>query len=184
MSKSMADRRSPLGLFPGQPMPRLYDRVVEVLRTTLQPPYRRGLPPLDSPLPPVSQRRPSVRGGKGQKDRVSMLPETLRPALHDHLRRVPQQHETDLKNGLGQAPLPEALVRKYPHPNREWGWQCVFPASSHYLDRRTGTRHRHHLHESVIQKAVHQAAHQAGLAKRVTTHAFHTGRPKTGREVI
>ncbi len=114
----------------------------------------------------------TVREGKGQKDRVTMLPEALRQALQDHLRRVRQQHETDLKSGLGQAPLPDALARKYPNANREWGWQWVFPASSHYLDRRTGIRHRHHLHESVIQKAVHQAAHQAGLAKRVTTHAF------------
>jgi len=74
--------------------------------------------------------------------------------------------------GLGQAPLPDALEGKYPNAGREWGWQCVFPASSHYLDRTTGIQHRHHLHESVVQKAVHQAAHRAGLAKRVTTHTF------------
>ncbi len=114
----------------------------------------------------------TVREGKGQKDRVTMLPEALRQALQDHLRRVRQQHGNDLKSGLGQVPLPDALARKYPNANREWGWQWVFPASSHYVERGTGIRHRHHLHESVIQKAVHQAAHRAGLAKRVTTHAF------------
>ena len=65
-----------------------------------------------------------------------------------------------------------ALPRKCPNAGREWGWQSVFPASSHYLDRKTGIRHRHHLHESVVQKAVHQAAHRAGLAKRLTTHEF------------
>ncbi len=114
----------------------------------------------------------AVREGKGQKDRVTMLPEALRQALQDHLWRVRQQHETDLKSGLGQAPLPDALARKYPNASREWGWQWVFPASSHYVDRGTGIRHRHHLHESVIQKAVHLAAYRAGLAKRVTTHTF------------
>jgi integron integrase len=114
----------------------------------------------------------TVRQGKGQKDRVTMLPGALLEPLQDHLRRVRRQHEADLKSGLGQAPMPDALARKYPHAAREWGWQWVFPASSHYLDRTTGIRHRHHLHESVIQKAVHQAAQRVGLTKRVTTHAF------------
>jgi len=70
------------------------------------------------------------------------------------------------------APLPNALARKYPNADRAWGWQRVFPASSHYLDQRTGIRHRHHLHESVIGKAVHQPAHRAGLAKRVASQPF------------
>ncbi len=65
----------------------------------------------------------TVREGKGQKDRVTMLPEALRQALQDHLRRVRQQHGNDLKSGLGQVPLPDALARKYPNANREWGWQ-------------------------------------------------------------
>jgi len=68
--------------------------------------------------------------------------------------------------------LPDALARKYPNAIREWGWQWVFPDSSHYVDRGTSIRHCHHLHESVIQKAVREAAHRAGLAKRVTTHTF------------
>ena len=114
----------------------------------------------------------TVRQGKGQKDRVTMLPGALFQPLQDHLGRVRERHAADLKSGLGQAPLPDALARKYPNANREWGWQWVFPASSHYVDRITGIRHRHHLHESVIQKAVHQAAHRSGLPKPVTTHAF------------
>ena len=63
-----------------------------------------------------------------------------------------EQHEADLRGGRGRAPLPYALARKYPNADREWGWQWVFPAASHYLDRRTGIERRHHLHESVVQK--------------------------------
>jgi len=81
-----------------------------------------------------------------------MLPGALFLPLQDHLGRVREQHATDLKSGLGQPPLPDALARKYRNANREWGWQWVFPTSSHYVDRITGIRHRHHLHESVIQK--------------------------------
>lgn len=77
-----------------------------------------------------------------------------------------------IEKRLGTGAPARRLARKYPNANREWGWQWVFPASSHYVDRITGIRHRHHLHESVIQKAVHEAAHRAGLPKHVTTHAF------------
>jgi integron integrase len=114
----------------------------------------------------------TIREGKGQKDPLTMLPAVLTQPLQDHLRRVREQHEADLKGGLGRAPLPEALVRKYPNADREWGWQWVFPASSHHVDRGTRIQHRHHLHESVVQKEVRRAAHRAGLAKPVTTHTF------------
>jgi len=114
----------------------------------------------------------TIRDGKGQKDRMTMLPEALHQPLQKHLRQVRAQHEMDLKRGLGRAPLPDALLRKYPNADRGWSSQWVFPAGSHYRDRRTGIQHRHHLHESVIQKAVHEAAHRAGLAKRVTSHGF------------
>lgn len=113
-----------------------------------------------------------VRQGKGNKDRRSMLPASLHEPLRKHLRSVQEQHERDLRRGDGRAPLPDALVRKYPNANREWAWQWVFPATSHYVDRETGIRHRHHLHESVIQRAVRQATRDAGLTKRVTTHTF------------
>src|SRR5690606_38711332 len=83
-----------------------------------------------------------------------------------------EQHQRDLQRGDGRVPLPNALLRKYPNADREWGWQWVFPATSHYINRETGLRHRHHLHESVIQRAVRRAALDAGLAKRVTTHTF------------
>ncbi|MBI3695385.1 MAG: integron integrase, partial [Acidobacteria bacterium] len=114
----------------------------------------------------------TVRDGKGQKDRVTMLPGVLQEPLRDHLRGVRGQHEADVERGLGRAPLPDALVRKYPNADQEWGWQWVFPASSHYIDRRTGLQHRYHLHESVIQRAVHEAVRRAGLAKPAASHTF------------
>ncbi len=72
----------------------------------------------------------------------------------------------------GRAPLPDALARKYPDADRQWAWQWVFPASSHYVDRRTGVQHRHHLHESVIQRAVKEAVGRAGLARPASCHSF------------
>jgi len=126
-----------------------------------------------------------LRDGKGRKDRVTMLPGVLEQPLQEHLAGVRRQHEADLKAGLGRAPLPDALARKYPDADREWGWQWVFPASSHYLDRRTGVRHRHHLHESVIEKAVHEAVRRAGLTKAATPHTFSQflRHPSPGRRV-
>ena len=114
----------------------------------------------------------TVRNGKGGKDRVTMLPASCKQGLLDHLEQVRGRHEADLRKGLGRAPLPDALVRKYPNADRQWGWQYVFPASSHYVDRRTGIRHRHHLHETVVQKAVAQAARRAGISKHVSPHAL------------
>ena len=118
------------------------------------------------------RREITVRDGKGRRDRVTMLPEVLLGPLRNHLRPVREQHQADLALGLGEAPLPDALARKYPSAGREWAWQWVFPASSHYLDRRTGVRHRHHLHESVIQRAVHEAVRRAGVGKPATSHTF------------
>ena len=94
-----------------------------------------------------------VRSGKGNKDRYTMLPTAVRNSLAQHLRDVRTQHEADLKRGLGQVSLPNALDRKYPNAGKEWGWQWVFPATSHYMDAMTGEKRRHHLHESVLQRA-------------------------------
>ncbi len=113
-----------------------------------------------------------IRDGKGGKDRVSMLPARLRPLLKEHLREVRTRHEADLANGLGRVPMPDALARKYLRADREWGWQWVFPASSHYTDRSTGVRHRHHLHETVIQKAVRAAVTRADIGKHAGPHTF------------
>jgi integron integrase len=113
-----------------------------------------------------------VRDGKGFQDRVTLLPASLVPPLLDHLTQRQLVHARDLARGLGRAPLPDALARKLPNADREWGWQWVFPAASHYVDRTTGVRHRHHLHESGISKALHTAVRTLGLTKRVTTHTF------------
>ena len=113
-----------------------------------------------------------VRHGKGGKDRVTMLPTRVVSRLQVHLEQVHQQHARDLLFGRGRAPLPGALRRKYPAAASEWGWQFVFPASRSHKDPATGTSLRHHLHESVIQRAVKVAVRDAGIAKRATCHTF------------
>src|SRR4029450_8563198 len=113
-----------------------------------------------------------VRDGKGEKDRITMLPETLVAPLQEHLVRVKQLHTKDLAEGYGAVYLPYALERKYPNANREWGWQYVFPAKSRSVDPRTGIERRHQLDESSLQKAVRAAARLAGIAKHVTCHTF------------
>ncbi len=113
-----------------------------------------------------------VRDGKGFQDRVTVLPAVLTASLRDHLVARRKVHDADLARGLGRAPLPDALARKLPSADREWGWQWVFAAASHYTHPKTGVRHRHHLHESVIAKALRTAVQASGLTKRVTTHTF------------
>jgi integron integrase len=113
-----------------------------------------------------------VRGGKGRKDRVTILPHTLELMLQEHLRRVRRQWEADLRAGAGWVELPDALQRKYPNAGHEWTWQWVFPATRTYYDSETGQRRRHHLHESVPQRAVHDAALHAGIARPITCHTM------------
>ncbi|MCJ7738762.1 MAG: integron integrase [Anaerolineae bacterium] len=119
-----------------------------------------------------SQQQIIVRDGKGQKDRVTMLPESLVPLLQEHVRHVRHIHEEDLSKGYGSVYLPFALERKYPNASREWLWQYVFPASRLSTDPRTGTVRRHHVHERRLQKAVRKAARKAGIDKRITCHTF------------
>ena len=114
----------------------------------------------------------TVRNGKGEKDRVTMLPTSCAGALRAHLGRVHELHQADLARGLGRAALPYALARKYCDADREWGWQYVFPASGYYRDRETGLDHRHHLHETIIQREVKAAARRAGVTKLATPHVF------------
>jgi integron integrase len=113
-----------------------------------------------------------VRGGKGDKDRYTTLPTAARQPLVQHLQRTKSQHEEDLRQRLGRVALPHALERKYPNAGKEWGWQWVFPASSQYTDRVTGKRRRHHLHESVMQKAMKEARLKAGIAKPASCHTL------------
>lgn len=113
-----------------------------------------------------------VRQGKGDKDRSTLLPETVIPALTEHLKRVKALHEEDLKAGAGSVHMPDALDVKYPHASKEWAWQWVFPAKGLSVDPRGGTVRRHHVSDCAIQKAVYVAARAAGLAKPVSVHAL------------
>ncbi len=113
-----------------------------------------------------------VRSGKGNKDRVTMLPATVVEPLNRHLEAVQRQHQADLKRGLGRVELPNALSRKYPNADREWPWQWAFPATSHYTDRETGTQRRHHLHETVLQKEFKKARALAGISKQASCHTL------------
>lgn len=119
-----------------------------------------------------SQNQLVVRAGKGDKDRYTMIPAASREPLQAHLAAVKRRHEEDLRSGTGSVELPGALAIKYPNAAKEWGWQWVFPASSHYQDAETGTRRRHHLHESVLQKAFKEARIRAGIAKPATCHTL------------
>jgi len=114
----------------------------------------------------------TIRDGKGEKDRVTMLPESLRKSLERHLQKVKLLHEDDLDAGFGEVHLPYALGRKYPRAAREWRWQYVFPAGNRSIDPRSGLERRHHVSESAVQAAVKRAVSSAGLAKRGSCHTF------------
>lgn len=101
-----------------------------------------------------------------------MLPAAVKEPLLRHLQAVKRQHEEDLRKGLGRVALPNALERKYPNAGREWGWQWAFPATSHYTDTVTTEKRRHHLHESVLQRAFKEARLKAGLSKPATCHTL------------
>src|SRR5574341_731475 len=114
----------------------------------------------------------TVRGGKGDRDRVTMLPERLKGPLLHHLSDVRRRHERDIAEGAGWVALPGALGRKYPGVGREWVWQWVFPASRWYEDRETRERRRHHLHETVVQRAFREAVKASGITKRASCHTL------------
>jgi len=120
----------------------------------------------------IARNQIVVRAGKGDRDRLTMLPTTIKADLMRHLESVRRQHQLDLQTGAGWVELPWALATKYPNAGREWLWQWVFPATRIYVDRSTGQRRRHHLHETVLQRAVKTASLRAGIAKRVSCHTF------------
>ncbi len=113
-----------------------------------------------------------VRDGKGEKDRVTMLPAAVQEPLRRHLEEVKTQYQRDVENGRGGASLPYALERKYPTAAKEWAWQFVFPAAKLSTDPRSGKLRRHHLHESVLQKVVKEASRQAELSKHAGCHTL------------
>ncbi|MGH9931797.1 MAG: integron integrase [Pyrinomonadaceae bacterium] len=113
-----------------------------------------------------------VRSGKGDQDRVTPLPAKLREPLRKQLLKVKLLHQQDLQEGFGSVALPHALERKLPQAPREWAWQYVFPATRRSHDPRTDKEQRHHLHESVLQKAVNAAMRKAVVGKRGTCHTL------------
>ena len=113
-----------------------------------------------------------VRSGKGDKDRVTLLPEFLHEPLKIHLKNVKLIHENDLKLGHGTVYLPDALERKYPRANKEWGWQYVFPATGLAVDPRSGIVRRHHVGQQTLQRAMKHAVSQAGLSKKASVHTL------------
>jgi len=113
-----------------------------------------------------------VREGKGCKDRVTILPSSIEERLIRHLDEIKAQHEKDLSKGGGYVRLPNGLDRKYPTAEQEWRWQWIFPATRQFKDASFGRLYRHHLHETVLQRAVKEATALARLAKRVTCHTF------------
>ncbi len=114
----------------------------------------------------------TVRDGKGSKDRRTMLPESLKPPFLAHLRKVRRVHESDLADGWGRVQMPDALDRKYPNAPAEWRWQWVFPQENRWKNTRTGEEGRHHVHETILQRAVKEAVRKAGIVKHVGCHTF------------
>ena len=119
-----------------------------------------------------SRREILVRDGKGQKDRVTVLPGTVIAVLQEYLLKVKRLHERDLAEGFGRANLPYALARKYPNAAAEWGWQFVFPSVNRSDDPRGAGTFRHHIHEKTIQRHMREAVRQAGIIKPATPHTL------------
>jgi integron integrase len=114
----------------------------------------------------------TVRDGKGEKDRVAPLPDTITADLKRQMERARILHEQDLAEGYGEVYLPDALQRKYPNAARDLLWQYIFPAAKRALDPRSGVERRHHLDETALQRTVKQATQKAGVHKRVSCHTF------------
>lgn len=113
-----------------------------------------------------------VRGGKGGKDRTTVLPRNLRDEMIRQVASVKSLHHKDLEEGFGEVYIPDALAKKYPNATRSTGWQWVFPAKARSNDPRSGKEMRHHVLESVLQKAVKRAANKAGIDKKVGCHTL------------
>lgn len=116
--------------------------------------------------------RITVRDGKGKKDRVTIFPDILKEKLEQQILKVEKLHKRDLEQGYGTVFLPYALDKKYPNANKKLGWQYLFPASQISTDKRTGIKRRHHIDESILQKAVKAAIEKAGIKKHASCHTF------------
>jgi len=119
-----------------------------------------------------ARREILIREGKGNKDRVTVLPENLVLPLQKHLVRVKVLHDADIAAGFGEVYLPDALAVKYPHAARHWGWQWVFPSPVRSVDPRSGVERRHHIYPESVQRAVREAARHVGIIKPCTPHVL------------
>ena len=113
-----------------------------------------------------------VRDGKGGKDRVKLLPESLLAAMRLQLALRREWHEQDLMLNKVDVWLPDALAVKYPHASKEWGWQYAFAAKNYSVDPRSKTERRHHVEEKQVQRYVKRAATAAGIAKPTSPHTL------------
>lgn len=113
-----------------------------------------------------------VRDGKGEKDRITVLPQRLIPELREHIRKVKNLHIKDLAEGLGRTKLPYALAKKYINADKEWSWQYIFPSEQLAIDPEDGVLRRHHIYETVLQKAVKEAVRKAGIVKPASCHTL------------
>ena len=113
-----------------------------------------------------------VRQGKGAKDRITMLPANIKQNLINQVEYVKKLHENDLRNGFGEVFLPDALAKKYKNAPKEFKWQFIFPAKKISVDPRSGSKRRHHLHESSISRAVKKAKNISGINKLISCHTF------------
>jgi integron integrase len=113
-----------------------------------------------------------VRNGKGAKDRVTCLPQSVSTRLQRHLEKVRAIHQKDLTEGWGRVELPSALSRKYPNAAAEWGWQWVFPQQTRWRNDKTREQGRHHIHETIVQRSTKEAVRRAGIAKHAGCHTL------------
>ena len=169
-------RRLPVVLTPSE-VSSVLSRLTGVHRLVAGLMYGAGLRLLESTRMRVkdvdfARREIIVRDGKGRRDRVTVLPQRATEALSAQLVVARALHHADLAEGYGSVYLPDALARKYPHADRDWRWQYVFPADTRSRDARSGAVRRHHLSETAVQRAVKKAVRESGVAKAASCHSF------------
>ena len=113
-----------------------------------------------------------VRNGKGLQDRVTVLPESIKQDLINHIQKVKRLHQSDMKKGYGETILPKALAVKYPCASKEFKWQYLFPSKKRSIDPRSGIYHRYHISARNVRKSIRHAAKQCSIEKKVTPHIF------------